>query len=216
MPENRYVLGVDLGQAHDPTAVVILEHPIGPSHPTYSIRALHRYPLGTSYTSIVNDLTARLTRPPLTRGHTLTAIDATGVGAPVTELFKQNRRVRDIYGITITGGTTVGGNGYQPTVPKRDLINTTAVILQQRRIRIAAALTETPTLLDELQGYRYKTTDSGHQTYAPANSQDHDDLVLALSLALWLAERKHIGYTRIYRPEGHIPTAEDRFPPFLP
>jgi hypothetical protein len=199
----RYTLGLDIGQAHNPTALALLEHPTG-RNPTYQLRALHRFPLGTGYPDVVEAVSRRLREPPL-RARARIAIDATGVGAPVVDLFKTNVRTSDLYAITITGGTSVGGGNRTPTVPKRDLITTTAVVLQQQRLRIAPSLPDTPTLVDELLSYRVTTSDSGHDRYGPANSDGHDDLLLALSLALWLAETKPFTQASIFIPKGRIP-----------
>jgi len=117
------------------------------------------------------------------------AIDATGVGAPVVEYFRDHLPEIPIYAITITAGTNVTGTARGPHVPKRDLISTTSVILEQRRLRVAANMHDTSALVDELLAYRRTLNDRGHDTYqAPSGS--HDDLVLALSLALWTAEHK--------------------------
>jgi hypothetical protein len=214
MNKNRYLLGLDLGQAHDRTAVTIIEHRAREFPPTYRVRALHRYPLGTYYTEIAADIVARLHMPPLL-DNTLVAIDATGLGTPVVELIKNHRDIYDVYAITITGGTTVAGAGYQLNVPKRDLITKSAVLFQQHRVCIATHLRDTPALVDELRGYRIKTSDTGHHSYGPENSRDHDDLLLALSLALWVGERTPAAIPmRTYVPWARIPTQHDRFTPF--
>ena len=208
----HYTLGIDIGKANDPTALALIEHPLE-SEPTYQVRALHRFPLGTSYTTVVDRIMRRINEKPL---HRLTrlAIDATGVGNPVIDLFKTQHRPPDVYAITITSGTSVGGSGYHCTVPKRDLINTTAVLLQQQRILIAADLPDAKALVHELLSYRIKISDSGHDSYGPASSQDHDDLLLALSLALWTAERHPVCYATLSVPKGRIPTHLDRFGPY--
>jgi hypothetical protein len=194
---NNYILGIDVGQSSAPTALVVLEH--APTRePIYQLRALHRFPLGTPYTDLVNQITIRLKAEPLA-SRTRVAIDATGVGAPVVDLFRSQLPGVSLYAITITGGTNVTGTGAQPHIPKRDLISTTTVLLEQRRLRIATALTETQTLTDELLNYRRTTSDTGHDTYAPSTSQGHDDLLLALTLATWIGEHKPT-------PRYHTPT----------
>jgi len=214
MPDVRHTLGVDFGQANDPTALALLQHPTG-RNPSYQLRALHRFPLRTRYADVVTAINRRLDEPPL-RGRTRVAVDATGVGAPVVELFKQDTESRELYAITITGGTSVGGSGRRLTVPKRDLITTTAVILQQQRLRIAPNLPEADTLLDEFLSDRVTTTETGHDRYGPANSDGHDDLLLALSLALWLAENKPFTYASIHVPRGESPRPNYAFNPNNP
>jgi len=211
MNRQRYLFGLDVGQAQDPTALAIVEHEARSRHPVYNVRELYRYPLGTPYPVICDEISARLRSAPLAR-NSLVAIDATGVGAPIVDLIKNQRDIYDIYSITITGGTAVSGTSYQLTVPKRDLITKTAILFQQHRIRIAASLPDTQQLLDELHSYRIKTSDTGHHTYAPAHSSDHDDLLLALSLALWIGEHRPVPPpSTIHVPRGCIPTQHDRF-----
>jgi hypothetical protein len=212
MAVPHYTLGIDIGKANDPTALALIEHPLV-QKPVYQVRALHRFRLGTPYPTLVERIMGRLSEKPLA-GLTRVAIDSTGVGAPVVDLFKSQRRPSDIYAITITSGTSIGGAGYRRTVPKRDLIHTTAVILQQQRLRIATDLPDTAALVDELLSYRIKITDAGHDRYEPASSQDHDDLLLALSLALWLAERNPFRYLTSHVPTGTIPTQHDRYSPY--
>ena len=54
MSEPRYILGLDLGEAQDFTAIAILEQgrPLGARHAHYKVRHLERPPLGTSYPAI--------------------------------------------------------------------------------------------------------------------------------------------------------------------
>lgn len=206
-----HLIGIDLGQAHDPTALALIEWE-HTAEPSYRVRGLHRLPLGTPYTEIPRALARRLTREPL-KSHVALAIDATGVGAPVVDLFREQLPNVNIFAITITGGTSVTGTHKDPHVPKRDLIGTSSVIFEQQRIRIAASMRHAETLRDELLAYRRSTTDRGTDTYAAA-SGSHDDLVLALSLALWTAERHPVRYATFHVPEGRIPTQHDRFGPF--
>jgi hypothetical protein len=44
MATADYVLGIDVGQANDPTALALLEHARAPN-PVYRLRALYRFPL---------------------------------------------------------------------------------------------------------------------------------------------------------------------------
>jgi hypothetical protein len=193
-----HLIGIDPGQAHDPTAVALIEwDPI--QDPVYRLRGLYRFPLGTPYTDLPRALTSRLGNEHLS-GHVALAIDATGVGAPVVDHFRQELTSVPIYAITITAGTSVSGTAKNPHVPKRDLISTTSVIFEQRRIAVAASMRDTETLRDELLAYRRSTTERGSYTYGAA-SGSHDDLVLALSIALWTAEHRHLTPPRRYRSQ---------------
>jgi hypothetical protein len=183
-----YTLGLDPGKAQDPTGLALIES--YPAEAVFRLRGLYRFPLGTPQTQLPALLAPRLTKPPLA-GRIRIAIDANGIGGPIVELFRQQLPRIDLYAITSTAGIHTGGSTRDPHVPKQDLIATTSVILEQGRLRIATALHETQTLRDELLSFQRTTTEHGHDTFG-ARSGQHDDLVLALSLALWLLEHRPI------------------------
>jgi hypothetical protein len=121
-------------------------------------------------------------------------VDATGVGRPVVDLFRE--RGLKYKAITITGGNKVTvaslGGGYG--VPKRDLIGALEVPFHSGRLKVAAGLALWETLRSELQTFRRKVSlTTGMDTYEHWRESDHDDLVLAAALACWGAERKPRG-----------------------
>jgi hypothetical protein len=206
---NWYVLGLDFGQANDHSALALLEAD-DIRKPSYRLRGLHRFPLGTPYSELPAALADRIAEPPLARRIGL-ALDATGVGTPIVELFREQFPRLPIYAITITGGNQVTGTPSNPHVPKHHLINTCSVILERQRLEIAQHMRHTNDLRDELQAYQHETTEHGNEIYAPAHGE-HDDLVIALSLALWTAENKQPPIQRNYRPSvprGRLPTTDE-------
>ena len=76
-------------------------------------------------------------------------------------------------------------------VPKRDLVGAVQVPLQQQRLQFAEALPLTSVLTQELLTFKV-TIDpaTAHDSYAAWRERDHDDLVLALALAVWWGERE--------------------------
>lgn len=191
----EYFLGLDLGQASDWSALAILERSARPIAETpqgkgvwsCACRGLKRWPLGTPYTAIVDDMAKLVQKPPLR--HARLIIDATGVGRPVVDMFVKSRLPVKIVPAMITAGNK---ESYQDSfyhVAKVVLISTVVVHLQERRLRFARALPETPTLIKELQNYRVKVTPAANETFS-AREGEHDDLVLALALALWDADRQ--------------------------
>jgi hypothetical protein len=201
-----YTLGVDLGQAHDHTALVLLAHPAG-AEPVYQVVHAQRFPLGTPYTQIVERILAPLAEPPLT-GRTTLAVDAAGPGTAVLEqLTPRLPRGTRSYAITITGGTTATTTETGITVPKTDLITTTQLLFEQRRVGIAERTSGAADLIDELSAYTVTLSAGGHASYHPAQPSGHDDLVLALALACWTAEHKKPPRPlRSYVPRQTIPT----------
>ena len=182
----EFFVGLDLGQAHDYTALAIAQV-LESSQREYHLRHLQRYPLGTSYPAIVQDVAARLDREPLPSGETTLALDWTAVGRPLYDMFAQAKLQARLIPISIHGGNAPIRDGGGWSAPKRDLISVTQLLLQQQRLRIAPALPESATLTKELQDYRLKISATGHDSY-DAREGAHDDLVLAVALACWVSE----------------------------
>ena len=110
---TRFFVGLDLGQSQDYTALAILEH--APSQPgatprdrdqTFAVRHLERFPLGTSYPTIVTEVGLLVARPPLA-GACRIALDATGVGRAVTDLFRDAAKRPGVRSYGIAPGTVV-------------------------------------------------------------------------------------------------------------
>ena len=79
-PVVDHVIGLDLGQAADYSALALMEKMVPPgAEPRYAVRHLHRWPLGTPYPTIVADVTELVKRPPLDNPRLVP--DQTGVGA---------------------------------------------------------------------------------------------------------------------------------------
>jgi hypothetical protein len=186
-----YVVGLDLGQAHDPTALAILDRVPGgtAAEPvTHLVRHLHRWPLWTPYPQIVGNVRDMLDRPPLRGGTAALVVDATGVGRAIVDLFTDAAVSVRLVPVTITAGSEAreGFEGWR--VPKRDLVGVVQVLLQRRRLRVAKALAEAERLLEEMEAFRVQITASGRDTYGAGPEGAHDDLVLAVALASWWGE----------------------------
>jgi hypothetical protein len=184
---SSFFLGLDLGQAQDPTALVAVERieTLSGTNARYHVRHLERAPLGMPYTGIVSRISVLLGRDPLC-GRTRLVVDATGVGAPVVDLLVQARM--SPVAVTITAGETVSRDGAAYRVPKRDLVGTMQVLLQSGRLKIADAIPEARLLVKEMLAFRVKITTSAHDTYGAWREGAHDDLVLAVALACWYGE----------------------------
>lgn len=185
-----YVVGLDLGQAQDPTALVVVERSPGsaPADPvSHRIRYIRRWRLWTPYPQVVADVRELLGRQPLKGATAALVVDATGVGAAVVDLFQDAGLGAWVVPVTITAGSEAheGFEGWR--VPKRDLVGIVQVLLQNRRLRIAKALPEAGRLVEEMEQFRVEVTERGRDTYAAAAGA-HDDLVVALALACWFGE----------------------------
>src|SRR5262245_59008913 len=110
-----YVVGLDLGQAHDFTALAVLQRPrFDPKStepPIYMLRHLERYQLGTPYTTIVPAVSLLLRTPPV-RGAPL-VVDYTGVGRALVDMLKKETSISRVVPVTVTAGHAIthGENG---------------------------------------------------------------------------------------------------------
>jgi hypothetical protein len=176
-----------LGQQQDYTALAVAEratHP-DPDRPGrtayhFAVRHLHRWPLGTPYPQVVADVKALFARPPL-QGSVL-AVDQTGVGRAVVDQFRAAGIGASLRPLTITGGENSGGG----SVAKKDLVGAVQVPLQDRRLKVADGLPLAAVLAEELAAFRVKVTLAGNETFEAWRERDHDDLVLAVALALYV------------------------------
>jgi hypothetical protein len=97
--------------------------------------------------------------------------------------------------------TAVGDRRWH--VPKGILISTLDARLHLGELRIAAALTEAGPLADELKDFQRKVSAAGRSTWE-ARVGKHDDLVLAVAIALWSFVGKPKPPTAVFgRYQGH-------------
>jgi hypothetical protein len=204
--DEAFVMGVDLGQSQDPTALVVLHHTRTPletwtvnkdarttkqdSEKRFDCVVAERVPLNTSYPDVVAYVREVLNRPPL-RDRCDLVIDESGVGRAVGDMFDDAglRPVR----LSITAGTDATKQpGRRWSVAKSLLISGVDARLHAGELRFAAELGEAHALHEELKDFRRHVTTAGRATYQ-ARTGKHDDLVLAVAIALWWAteRRKH-------------------------
>ena len=213
---NEYLVGVDLGQANDYTAIAVLhrtERPTGRTEErlqnwltgakskravresAYEARHLERMPLGTPYpkqvervTRIMHDLQYR-DDVLAGRSSVRLVVDQTGVGRPVIDMLRA-AGLKGLYAVSIHGGDTTTREGHEYRVPKRELVSVLQVLLQTDRLAVAATLPEAQTLTREMLAFRVTFNATGHDTYANDwRENPHDDMVLAVALAAWAGER---------------------------
>lgn len=192
---NWYFVGLDLGQSRDHTAIAVVERAElkGEWDPmvfawrklaALRLRYLERMPLGVPYPQMVDRVRQVVQHRDLAGRCTL-VVDSTGVGRPVVDLLHGARLGCSIIPVTITGGeaeTTAGG---YHGVPKRDLIIGLQVLLQEKKLQIAANLEHGPLLVKEMADMQVKVTPAGREQYGTWREGQHDDLTFAVALACW-------------------------------
>jgi len=197
---SPYFLGLDLGQSQDPTALALLEREDIESAERdpvtferrmvnlYRIRGLKRLPLGTRYPDIVRQVNDILDVS--TEGHSTTVVvDATGVGAPVVDMLREELRGKaTLVPVIFTAGDTARFDDGVHRVPKKDLVHGLLLEFEQGRLRVPDhPLRET--LLGEFRTMRVKITGENHAGYEAWRQGQHDDMVFAVALACWAARR---------------------------
>jgi hypothetical protein len=191
---NRFYVGCDLGQSSDPTAICVVQR-VGEE---FRCGHLERLPLGTPYPAVISRVAALLQHPTVA-GNVELAIDATGVGRPVADMF--SHAGIPFTGVIITAGQTESqplsvdlnqpGHNYR-SVPKVTLVSHVQALLHGGKLKIRQDLPEADTLVRELQDFKVSFSATGYMSFN-AREGRHDDLVLALSIAIWAALRQKSG-----------------------
>jgi hypothetical protein len=191
MQPRRHVLGLDLGQSQDYSALAVLEDVDaffeGPRAWSrfYAVRHLKRWPLKTKYPTVVADVAELLRGPQLV--DPVLVLDATGVGRAVADLFDEHDLGVPVRRVVITAGHRVHQDedgAYM--VPKKELVSVLQSLLQTQRLTIAR-LPEREVLVKELLGFKVKVSAALNELYGSWREGQHDDLVLAVALACWRA-----------------------------
>ena len=200
--EQSYTMAVDLGQSSDYTAISVCRFTREPldthvvDHKAKSIKQnvddkydvvhLERLALGTPYPAVVAYVCQLLERRPLNQGCSL-VIDDGGVGRAVGDLFEAaGLRLERV---VITAGFDVTREKQRWHVPKTELIAALDAGLHTGELRFAEDLLASEALRAELIDFRRSVTAAGRATYA-ARVGRHDDLILAVSLAIWWSRER--------------------------
>jgi hypothetical protein len=205
---SDFTLGLDLGQTSDPSALAILKSSIPTGEGgamardhrggwllAYDCVHLERFPLGTSYPAIIARVEELVANPKLGSRPRM-VIDATGVGRPVVDLFLNQRMAAELAPLTITAGFESRQDRWNNThtraywVPKLELASTVQALLQMRRLKVVPRLDLAETLKRELLDFQVKVTAAANETFGAWREGAHDDLVLAVAMAAWVAERQ--------------------------
>jgi hypothetical protein len=189
-----FVSGISLGQANEYTALAVLERrtPAGYEdweHPlsSFSVRHLERFPIGTPYTAMFDRIDSLFNATALPDNRLVA--DQTAVGDPVIRLLKRAQIPADLNRVIITNGLVADMDAGFWQVPKKDLVGTLQVLLQEQRLKIAAVLPEVPTLVDELMNFRMKPPSPSTDPLLAWREGPQDDLLFAIAVAAWWIER---------------------------
>lgn len=162
---HSYVVGVDLARHRDYTVLTVMDRE------TKSVVDYERF----------NQISweiqyARILAMSAKWNRALCVIDSTGIGDPIVETLRNAGLPVEPYKIS--------GN-----LAKRQLIEKLRVAMEQGRI----SYPRWNILIRELESYTMKTTASGVVQYS-APDDEHDDCVISLALATWVADSQPFIY----------------------
>ena len=209
------VVGVDVGQRRDPTAIAVVEHTpreraqVTPaSRPSsalvldatvqteqhYVVRHLEALPLGTLYPVMaarVADVCAVVGRR--TGAHPDLFLDATGVGTPILDVLSAAQVPAYLYAVYFThGDRRVWGTG-ELHLGKAWLVSHLQALLQSNRLHLPQTR-EAEALGKELLDYEIRVDEQANDRYGAFKVGAHDDLVTALGLAVQEPPRRWLWY----------------------
>ena len=110
-------------------------------------------------------------------------VDETGVGRPVVDLLRTLPIKATVRPLTITSGSRarVEANGRWRVSKKLLVAN---VLLGSGLVKVADGSSDAAALLRELADFRVTITARANETFAAGSCGGHDDLVLAVALAV--------------------------------
>jgi hypothetical protein len=185
----------------------------------FDVAALKRYPHRTPYADVVAHIVGQARRPEWwgDRVPPRICVDATGVGAPVMEMFKTAllpQPLIECWGVTITAGKAITQPGPRVIhVAKQEIAGCVRSVLESSRLRVPAALEFAAALRRELGDFTVKVTAAANETFE-AGAGQYDDLVMAVAIPIfvstWLDSRQVpiiAGPGPRVFPKGYLPAA---------
>ncbi len=187
----EFLIGVDLGKSQDYSAVAVMECR-GTGRRIYKLRHLERYQLFTPYQQVAKNIKELMRNEHLRQYDATVVADATGVGKPVMEMFRDEGLAP--VEVTITHGFSVNKarRALEFNVAKSVLVSAVNLVIQDGRLKVAPSLPLAKTFVQEANKFKTKKTASGEASYEAWRERDHDDLVLAVAIALWYGESEMV------------------------
>jgi hypothetical protein len=194
--KTRIYLGLDIGKRQDHTAIAVLElrWAYGQKDnlsqkireiPTLVLRYSTRLALDTETTKIPQLVRDTLQRFAPRYGEPSRIdkllIDATGIGHTVVELIRQNQTKAHIQPVMLTNGHVERHlkDGYL-SLPRPDMLNSLKMVFELGNIKMEPS---SPGFVD-MERELIQFQPSGEQ-------QEHDDLVMAMAMAVWQAAKDY-------------------------
>jgi hypothetical protein len=210
------IIGASLGHRHEKTAISVTERAYASTGETfnthhyepgygwprlearegvkveYRVRHLERHP--SRYASVAQRIPEVVNK---IGEDFILVVDITATGRPAYSLILgelaaalKESRIHFKHGpITVSG--VAGGVSQSPDVgylvPRRDLITASQILFDEGQLKIAEGLELAGTLRDELLAFKPKANKP--DDLEGWRERPHDDLVLAVAVSVWTAER---------------------------
>lgn len=201
----HFIIGADLGQIMQPTALAVVEQRVVDLHPrgggrevrSMSLRHLERLPLDASYPRIVTRLEELVEALKDQEGDrrrwgkepsTDVVVNISGTGRAIGEAMEKAGLDPILVNITNgTGETKVEFDDWR--LSKNDLVGGLQYLFQNERFRVASGMELAETFVQELQTFKIKPPPLNPNDPESWRSRPDDDLVFAVALATWRARR---------------------------
>jgi len=193
-------IGVDLGQKHDYSAIVVAEL-VEERKDNYEVRSMQRLPLNTPYPQVAHRLIEvrdKVRSKANSKNGPEILVDATGLGQPVVDMIQQNGV--SVTSVLLTGGEKAVLKEGSWHIAKSALVCRLQVLLQDRRLKFSKHHPLAEAMIDELLNFEIKVSQGGQDTYGAFKTGAHDDLVVALGLACWRLWRPSRSCVDVYCP----------------
>lgn len=182
-------LGVHFGQKHSPTAIAVSEieeRKVGGWYENhFMVRHLERLPIGTPYPEVARRVQSIVWRiKNRHKGTPILYLDATGIGAPVVDLFRKKPVQAKIVEVYFNHGDRHKEVAYlEVSLGKAFLVTRLQTLLQTNRVHLPES-EEARILAEELMEYEVRVSEDANDKYEAFKVGTQDDLVTALGLAL--------------------------------
>lgn len=194
---RRFLIGLDLGQAQDPSAWIIMRDEQIPEWCPSGQRLGERDRVvvaagrirETSYVDVAR-FAGRLLQAPAVAGRAYLAVDASGVGRAFCDVLDEMKI--EHARVQMTGGLNANREGRFWNLGKNRLLGDLNGALHARKLGLGT-FDMRENLAREFESFQIKWGSSGAMRLEGGDEEGHADLVIATSLALWMSNSPLVG-----------------------